>query len=256
MNVYFNHSFAWLFWPSKHQVILTIVWVTWVAVVLTHFLGSFDPLVFAVQDRSKWQRALVQFWWSSSMTSRAEKMSQALMYITERVCRLFVLSHQCSRLPLRLKEGGSHIKGPCIYLCNSEAVILRVAQLLWEIIPNHASVVHQLNAILWDGNQWRWSKQCADASSLPRRSSWRRQCLVSMTRSYVYLSNWLEMLPNTGWEQCRLSHVLPDSSEKPVAYVSWALLPNKQQYAQQRKEALLLVYGIQKFHQYIGWNPS
>ena len=48
-----------------------------------------------------------------------------------------------------------------------------------------------------------------------------------------------------------LSYVLPDGSEKPVAYVLRALLLNERQYAQLEKEALPLVYWIQKFHQYI-----
>ena len=49
-----------------------------------------------------------------------------------------------------------------------------------------------------------------------------------------------------------LSHVLPDGSEKPVLYaLPRALLQNKWPYVQLEKEALSLVYGIQKFHQYI-----
>ena len=48
-----------------------------------------------------------------------------------------------------------------------------------------------------------------------------------------------------------LSHVFADGTEQPVAYASRTLLPNEQNYAQVEKEALLLIFGVQKFHQFI-----
>ena len=48
-----------------------------------------------------------------------------------------------------------------------------------------------------------------------------------------------------------LSHKYPDGSERPIAYVSRTLLPSERTYAQIEKEALALVFGIQKFHQFI-----
>ena len=48
-----------------------------------------------------------------------------------------------------------------------------------------------------------------------------------------------------------LSHKYPDGSERPIAYVSRTLLPSERNYAQIEKEALALVFGIQKFHQFI-----
>ena len=39
--------------------------------------------------------------------------------------------------------------------------------------------------------------------------------------------------------------------EKPLAYASRALMPTQQRYAQIGKETLAIVYGAQKFHQYI-----
>ena len=48
-----------------------------------------------------------------------------------------------------------------------------------------------------------------------------------------------------------LSHVFADGTEQPVAYASRTLLPNEQNYAQVEKEALSLIFGVQKFHQYI-----
>ena len=47
-----------------------------------------------------------------------------------------------------------------------------------------------------------------------------------------------------------LSHVLPNGTEHPIAFASHTLQPNERNYAQLVKEALSLVYGLQKFHKY------
>jgi len=46
-------------------------------------------------------------------------------------------------------------------------------------------------------------------------------------------------------------HVLPNGEEKPIAYGSRTLSKAEQNYAQVEKEALAIIFGIKKFHQYI-----
>ena len=52
-----------------------------------------------------------------------------------------------------------------------------------------------------------------------------------------------------------ISHVFEDGSERPVAFTSRTLSPTERNYPQIEKEALSLIYGIQKFHQYLYGRP-
>ena len=44
---------------------------------------------------------------------------------------------------------------------------------------------------------------------------------------------------------------MPDGSEKPVAYASRSLATADKNYSQLDKEALAIIFGIKRFHQYI-----
>ena len=48
-----------------------------------------------------------------------------------------------------------------------------------------------------------------------------------------------------------VSHVFPDGREKPITFASRTLSPSEKKYAQIEKEALALIFGGRKFHQYL-----
>ena len=48
-----------------------------------------------------------------------------------------------------------------------------------------------------------------------------------------------------------ISHVLLGGEERPIAFASRTLTGSEKNYAQLEKEALLIIFGVKKFHQYI-----
>ena len=47
-----------------------------------------------------------------------------------------------------------------------------------------------------------------------------------------------------------ISHILPNSDERPIAFSSRTLSKSERNYSQLEKESLSIIFGIQKFHQY------
>ena len=48
-----------------------------------------------------------------------------------------------------------------------------------------------------------------------------------------------------------ISHVFLDATERPVIFASQTLTATEHNYVQIQKEALSLIYAVQKFHQYL-----
>ena len=48
-----------------------------------------------------------------------------------------------------------------------------------------------------------------------------------------------------------LSHVMEDGTEKPTAFASRTLSPSEKRYSQLNKEALAIMFGVKRFHQYL-----
>ena len=119
-----------------------------------------------------------------------------------------------------------------------------------KFIRNLSSILHPLNQLLTDKQKWDWSKECADAFRAAKNQ------LVSAS----VLTHYDPKLPIALAADASaygigavISHVCPDGSELPISFASRTLTFSERNYAQLEKEALSLVYGVKKFHQYLYW---
>ena len=117
-----------------------------------------------------------------------------------------------------------------------------------KFIPNLATIIHPLNHLRQKDVPFQWSKVCTDAFMEAK------QALVSTT----VLTHCNRTLPlrlaadaSVYGVGAVISHVLPDGEEKPMAFASCTLTASEKNYAQLEKEALVLIFGVKKFHRYL-----
>ena len=117
-----------------------------------------------------------------------------------------------------------------------------------KFIKNLSSILHPLNALLQASQKWNWSEECSVAF---------KKAKEELTSSKV-LTHFNPALPiNMAADASAygigavISHVFPDGSEKPIAFASRTLTTIEKNYAQLEKEALSLIFGVKKFHQYL-----
>ena len=119
------------------------------------------------------------------------------------------------------------------------------SSLLWQV---HTYLVAALNNLLKSEVKWKWSDECKRAF----------QEIKKLLASAPVLAHYNPELPirlagdaSAYGIGAVISHRIPDGTERPVAYASRTLTSTERNYSQLAKEALALVYGVKKFHQYL-----
>ena len=117
-----------------------------------------------------------------------------------------------------------------------------------KFLQNLSTLLHPLNQLLKQGSKWHWSKECDKAFTKAKH------CLVTAPVLAHYNPNLPIRLAADASAYgigAVISHVFPDGTERPVAFASRTLTATERNYAQIQKEALSLIYALQKFHQYL-----
>ena len=117
-----------------------------------------------------------------------------------------------------------------------------------KFIPNLASMLHPLHTLLRADQPWKWSDQCQTAFKEAKESLSRAPVLVHYDPALPLV---LAADASAYGVGAVVSHRFPNGSEQPIAYASRTLSQSERNYAQIEKEALSLVFGIKKFHQYL-----
>lgn len=117
-----------------------------------------------------------------------------------------------------------------------------------KFVPSLSSILSPLNDLLKAGKRWVWSPACRKAF---------KEAKERITKAPI-LAHFDPQLPISLAADASqygigavISHTFPDGSERPIAYASRTLKQSERNYAQIEKEALSLVFGVQRFHQYL-----
>ena len=117
-----------------------------------------------------------------------------------------------------------------------------------KFVSNYSTVTHPLNELLRDNVDWKRSDRERKAFDT----------LKEKLSDAPVLTHFSEKLPlkldtdasNYGIGAV-ISHIYPSGEERPIAYASRTLNKSERNYPQIEKEALSIVFGVRKFHQYL-----
>ena len=128
---------------------------------------------------------------------------------------------------------------------------LGMLQYYHRFLPNISSELEPLHELLRKGVPWRWEKRQAQAFAAAKQRLLSEELLVHYDdKKPLYLA--CDASPyGVG---AVLSHRLPDGTDRPIGYMSRSLSSAERGYAQLEKEALAIIFGLKKFHQYLFGN--
>ena len=117
-----------------------------------------------------------------------------------------------------------------------------------KFMPNLATLLHPLNDLLQAGRQWHWSAKCDEAFVRAKEKLMSATVLAHYNPDLPVLLAGDASAYGVG---SVISHVFPNGEERPIAFASRTLTSSEKNYSQLEKEALSLIFGLRKFHQYL-----
>ena len=121
-----------------------------------------------------------------------------------------------------------------------------------KFIPNLATTLYPLNQLLHRDHRWKWSKECEAAFQAAKEGVASSSVLVHYNPSLPLRTAGDASAYGVG---AVISHVMPDGSERPIAFTSRTLSASEKNYSQIEKEALSLVFGVTRFQNYLYGRP-
>ena len=117
-----------------------------------------------------------------------------------------------------------------------------------RFIPHKATILEPLHRLLDKGHKWQWT-ECEQKSF----DTAKRLLSSDITLVHYDLDKPLLLTCDSSeyGAGAVLSHVMEDGVERPVAMSSRTLHSHERKYSQLDKEATAIMFGIQKFHNYL-----
>ncbi|XP_063955562.1 uncharacterized protein K02A2.6-like [Lytechinus pictus] len=123
-----------------------------------------------------------------------------------------------------------------------------MVQFYSRFLPDLASVLAPLHKLLQKEQKWEWSKAQQEAYEKCKR-------MLTSDALLVHYDNRRELKMSCDASSygvgAVISHVMDNGETKPIAFASRTLTKSERNYAQIEKEALGIIFGIKKFHQYL-----
>lgn len=117
-----------------------------------------------------------------------------------------------------------------------------------KFIPNLSHILHPLHNLLKKGVIWKWGASCKRAFNEAKRVLLSERVLAHYEEGRPLVLSVDSSAYGLG---AVLAHRYPDGSERPVSCVSRTLSAAERNYSQLDKEALAILFGVTKHHQYL-----
>ncbi|XP_013142506.1 PREDICTED: uncharacterized protein K02A2.6-like [Papilio polytes] len=183
------------------------------------------------------------------------RLKEAGLRIKFEKCEFFM--NEISYLGYRIDKNGVHTDKSKVSAIVNLPVPENVSQLRAALglinyysrfIPNMSTLLNPLYKLLAKGCKWCWSRDCGRAF----------QAVKDKLVSGPALAHYSPALPlvlavdsSAYGLGAVLAHRLPDGSERIVSCASRTLTDTERRYSQIDKEALAIVYGVSRHHQYL-----
>lgn len=114
--------------------------------------------------------------------------------------------------------------------------------------PNLSAILRPVYDLLKDGKEFRWTKFCDEAFAKAKHLLASDQVLTHFSPELPIKLSCDASEDGVG---AVLSHIFPDGSERPIAFVSRVLADSEKNYSTVDREALAIFYGVKKFENYL-----
>ena len=111
-----------------------------------------------------------------------------------------------------------------------------------------STLAHPLNGLLAENIPWQWTKKCQEAFLKLKRIFQSAPLLAHYDPKKPVR---LAVDASSFGLGAVLSHPSEDGEKKPIAFSSRTLPQSEQNYSMIEKEALAIIFGVKRFHQYL-----